>query len=107
MREMQRFGESKHQAKSEYRNACEVAGVRWNPATANGIFSFKTYDAYRQTAVEFSEWLKSNHSDIRDINAITRENIKEYLQQRQENGKSSWTVSKDMSALNKVLVLLT
>lgn len=102
MKTMQRFGESKHQAKVEYRQACQSSRIKWNPSQADGIFSYKTYDAYRQTAVEFTNWVKANYSEIRNINAITRDHAKEYLQQRQGEGKSSWTLSKDMSALNKV-----
>lgn len=102
---LNRIGESKHQAKQDYRNACESANLKWNPAKADGIFSYKTMDAYRQSALEFSGWLKENHSDVKDINNITREHAISYLQQRQEQGKSAWTTSKDMSALNKVFNL--
>lgn len=105
MQELNRIGESKHQAKQDYRRASENANLKWNPAKADGIFSYKTMDAYRQSAVEFSGWLKQNHPDIRDINNITREHAISYLQQRQDQGKSAWTTSKDMSAINKVFNL--
>lgn len=102
---LNRIGESKHQAKQALRTASENAKVPWNPAKADGIFSVKTMEGYRQTAQEFSGWLKANHPEIRDINNVTKEHSIAYLQHRQEQGKSPWTVSKDMSALNKVFNL--
>jgi len=105
MQDLNRIGESKHQAKYDYRNHCDSKNIGWNPAKANGIFSYKTMDSYRQSAIEFSSWLKENYPDIRNINNITREHSIAYLQHRQDDGKSAWTVSKDMSALNKVFNL--
>jgi len=105
LQELNRIGESKHQAKQDYRRACENANLKWNPAKADGIFSYKTMDAYRQSAIEFSSWLKQNHPEIKDINNIKKEHAIAYLRQRQEQGKSAWTISKDMSALNKIFNL--
>lgn len=102
MQELKRFGESKHEAKFKYRQACEAAGVKWNPSKAHGIFSKNTFESYQQTGVEFTAWLKENHADIKDINNVTRDNIKEYLIYRETSEKSAWTVSKDMAALNKI-----
>lgn len=105
LRELDRIGESKHQAKQAYRQACEERNLPWNPAKAEGIHSVKTMEAYRQTAFEFTGWLKENHPETRDLMTVPREHVVAYLQQRQTEGKSPWTVSKDMSALNKVLSL--
>jgi len=58
--------------------------------------------SYRQTAIEFTTWLQQNHPESRDLMHIPRQQAIEYLQHRQQEGKSAWTVSKDMSALNKV-----
>ncbi len=65
-----------------------------------GIFSFKTMESYCQTAKEFSVWA-SNHG-CKKASDISRELAGQYLKERQANGKSAWTVSKDMSALNKI-----
>lgn len=105
MNALNRIGESKHQAKQDYRNHCERNGLQWNPAKANGIFSHKTFDAYKQSTTEFSKWLKENHPEVRHINQIEKQHSINYLQQRQDQGKSAWTLSKDMSALNKVFNL--
>lgn len=102
MESMTRFGESKKQAKKEYREEQLRKGENWNPAKAEGIFSFSTYKAYQQTSKEFSNWMKQTHPEIKKIENITRDVIGEYLQQRAVN-KSPYTVSKDLSALNKIL----
>ncbi len=70
---------------------------------ARGIFSHNTYNAYKQTAVEFAGWLKQSHPGIKVMNQITKEQAIQYLQKRQAEGLSSYSVSKDMPALNKIL----
>ena len=99
---LKRFGESKHKAKKEYRNEQESIGQQWNPAKAHGIFSHKTYQAYYQTAMEFAKWLRINHPEIKQIADIGKTVSYEYLQQRQRDGKSAFTISKDMSVFNKL-----
>lgn len=72
------------------------------------IHSASTADAYRQTVNEFSSWLKNEKSDIwdtKDLSAISKDIAYEYLQQRESKGLSAWTVTKDLSAINKVLDL--
>lgn len=102
LKSLQRFGQSRHQAKLAYRAEQEAKGEKWNPATADGIYSYKTYDAYKQTAMEFSAWLKGSHPEIRNLSQIGQDVAISYLQQRQADGKSAYTISKDMSAINKV-----
>lgn len=101
LKSLQCFGQSKHVAKIEYRRQQEAKGEKWNPSAAWGIFSFKTYNGYKQTAIEFARWLKQNYSEIKIMNQIKKEHTVHYLQSRQQDGKSAFTVSKDMSALNK------
>jgi len=100
-----KIGKSKHAAKKEYREYCLKNNIKINPAKAFGIHSIKTAEAYRQTANNFGEWLKSNHSEIKYLEEITSEIAYEYLKQRENQGNSAWTVSKDMSAINKCLDL--
>lgn len=101
---MLRFGESKHQAKAEARKEALEKGEKWNPSKVEGIFSIKTTEAYRQTINEFCLWHKESgyKQYIRDLDAIPKDRVIEYLQHRQDKGLSAWTVSKDMAALNKV-----
>lgn len=101
------IGESKHHAKQAYKEYCKNNNIKYNPSKTIGIYSIKTADAYRQTVSEFGEWLKSNKSEVwstKDLTNINRDTVKEYLQHR-DKACSAYTVSKDMSALNKVLNL--
>ncbi len=98
-----RFGQSKHEAKQKTRDDYlkkhgNLKG--YNPSKVDGIFSFKTMDSYCQTAREFSAWAADN--GCKNPKDITRELTGKYLVERQASGKSAWTVSKDMSALNKI-----
>jgi len=98
-----KIGESKHQAKKEYRQYCLENNIKINPAKTAGIHSIKTAEAYRQTANQFGEWLKNNHREIKNLKEITPEISYEYLKQKENQGNSAWSVSKDMSAINKCL----
>ena len=103
-----RIGESKHMAKQSYRDACQRAGIKYNPASAEGIYSTQTAESYRQTINEFSSWLKENRSDVwesKTLSTLTKDVCYEYLKSRQDRGLSAYTISKDMAALNKTLNL--
>ncbi len=99
-----RFGESKHEAKQAARETfLKVHGNLngYNSSTkVNGIFSIKTMESYRQTAAEFAKWAAG--AGLKNAGKITSDLAGRYLQERQLEGKSTWTVSKDMSALNKI-----
>lgn len=99
---LNRIGESKHQAKKDYRAHCEKNGIIWNPAKATGIFSYNTFNAYKQTSADFTNWVKEHHPEIKNINAIEKEYAIRYLQENRDQGKSAWSLSRDMSGLNKV-----
>lgn len=103
---MLNIGSSKHQAKKDYRKFCEANNIKVNPSKSAFIHSYKTADAYRQSINEFSTWLKDNKSGIwgsKDLDNLDKRVCYEYLHYREDNGCSAYTVSKDMSALNKVL----
>ncbi|WP_158095166.1 site-specific integrase [Gottfriedia luciferensis] len=102
LKSLDRTGHSKKEAKQLYRERCQEQGVTWNPAKADGIYSFQTFEAYKKTAMDFTSWLISSDIKLKDINLVKQEQVIAYLQQRQTEGKSAWTLSKDLSALNKV-----
>lgn len=102
MQAMRCFGQSKHQAKKEYRKYCEENGIEWNPAKTFGIHSYVTYGNYKQVSKQFIAYMREHHRSIKDINDITKEHAKEYLRFRDSQGLSPYTVSKDMAALNKL-----
>ena len=100
-----RIGESKHKAKQEYKQYCQENNIKWNPAKTVGIHSIRTVEAYRQTINDFGDWLKANHKEIRNIEQIDKNVAYEYLKYKEKQGNTAWSVSKDMSAINKCLNL--
>lgn len=102
------IGESRHLAKKAYKEYCKVNDLSYNAAKSPFIHSTATAEAYRQTVNEFSSWLKANNKEVwdtKDLSKVTKEVVYSYLQERQGQGKSAWTVTKDMSAINKILNL--
>ncbi len=102
-----RIGESKHEAKKEYRKECERKGIRWNPSKSPYIHSINTVEHYRDTVNHFSEWLKEEKPEIwqtKDLNSITKDVCYEYLKEI-DSELSAWTTSRHMAGLNKVLDL--
>ena len=89
------FGQSKHLAKQEsYQNG--------NQGKVDGIYSKKTMSDYKKVAEQFNKWQKSKSYNFRSMDEVDTAIIKEYLTERQVKGYSAWTVSHDMSALNKI-----
>lgn len=95
-----RFGESKHEAKREERERCEVTGETWNPARVEGIFSFSTYREYVKEALEFANWARTEKG-CKDLEQA-RAYVSEYLQSHIDKGYSAWTVKKEAAALAKL-----
>lgn len=98
------IGTSKQDSKIAYRQRCEEQNIKWNVAKSDYIHSYKTADAYRQTVREFCSWIKENKLDVwssKDLSKIDKDVCYSYLQ---ENCTAA-TITKDMSALNKVLDL--
>lgn len=89
------FGQSKYLAKQEsYRNG--------NKGKVDGIYSKKTMSDYKAVAEQFNSWQKDNGYNFHSISEVNQSVIVEYLTQRQNNGYSAWTISRDQSALNKI-----
>lgn len=101
MEKMKCIGESRDIAKKEYK---EMMGK--NPSNRTmGIHSFLSYDAIKQTSIEFIRHLKIEYKSIKDISQIKKDHVEEYLKFRQNDGKAAATISKDMAALNKLFNL--
>jgi hypothetical protein len=101
MEQMKCIGESRDDAKKEYK---EMMGK--NPSNRTmGIHSFLSYDAIKQTSIEFTRYLKVKDKSIKDVSHIKKEHVEEYLKNRQDKGISAATISKDMAALNKLFNL--
>ena len=91
MQSMVRIGENKHKAKQTSLDG-----------STEGIFSKSTYDNYKQVSAQFIAWLKEQYSNIKHIDDLPRGVVMEYLQQRQQEGLSSNTLSRDLGAVNKL-----
>ena len=101
MEQMKCIGESRHDAKKEYK---EMRGK--NPSNRTmGIHSHLFYYALKQTSVEFIRHIRTGNKDVKDVSQIKKEHVEDYLKFRQTDGKSAATISKDMAALNKLFNL--
>jgi len=89
------FGESKHLAKLEsYRNG--------HKGVVDGIYSKKTMQDYKRVAQQFHSWQKEKGYNFHSMKEVNSSILKDYLLERQSKGLSSWTISHDLSALNKI-----
>lgn len=101
MLQLEQFGESRHQAKKEYK---EMFGGKHQNNNTVGVHTFSTFEGYKQVSKQFTEWLKANEKPVRNIEDITREHIIEYVQYRADKGYSADTYSRDLAALNKLFM---
>ncbi len=71
----------------------------YNSARYEGIHSIKTADTYRRTINTFGDFCKS--IGLKDVKQITEDTVRQFVDSRRDH--SSWTHSKDLAAINKVL----
>lgn len=99
MQEMKCMGESRHQAKQEYK---EMTGSNQTHNKTIGIHSYNTYDAYKSSCKAFTSFLKENCKEVKNINDIDDAHVKKFIEHRAEDRYSAHTYSKDLAALNKI-----
>ena len=87
------YGQSKYQAKKE-------SYKQGNKGKVKGIYSKKTMSDYKKVAEQFQSWSKNKGYNFKSLADVLDNHILQYLQERQDTGKSAWTVSRDLSALN-------
>lgn len=100
LRNQQRFGESKHQAKRIAIAQAHIEGKSGFGVAPRGVFSVQTFAGYRQTCREFAHWCKEN-GNPRTLEEA-RPYVALYLKHRIDRGLSAWTIQKDRAALRKV-----
>ncbi|MDY5213063.1 phage integrase SAM-like domain-containing protein [Intestinibacter sp.] len=84
------IGQSRHEAKAE--------------GTAHqGIYSYKTYDAYKNSSKQFAKWIKSEFPEVKYLSEIDRDMCKKYIKFREQSGCSAYTYSQDMAMISKTL----
>lgn len=89
------FGQSKYQAKQE-------SIKNGNKGKLSGIYSKKTMSDYKKVAENFSKWQKIKGYNFKKISDVKEKDIISYLSDRMKENKSAWTLSRDLSALNKI-----
>lgn len=98
-----RFGQSKHEAKQATREAYirEHGDLKgWNPSKVEGIYGIQTMETYRAAMTDFAKYMAEH--GVRRSKDISRNDAIQYLRDRQAEGKSAWTTTRDMSAINKL-----
>lgn len=98
MKEMDRIGESRYEAKQDYRE--NIAENKQGKTV--GLHSYGTFETYKSSIKQFTKWANENDRGIRNIEDVKEQDIKDYIKYRADEGYSSYTYSKDLSALNKV-----
>ena len=98
MKDMERIGESRYEAKKDYRENIEDNKT----GKTLGIHSYRTFETYKSSCKGFVNWAKETEQGIRNIEDVKEEHIKDYIKYREDEGYSSYTYSKDLAALNKV-----
>lgn len=70
---------------------------KWNHL----IFSFKTYDTYKNRAIVFAKYCKKEFG-IKQLNEITPKMTKDFFKKRKNEGKTAYTLNGDRAALVKL-----
>lgn len=97
MQEMNCIGQSRYLAKEEAKTE-----LGYNNGRTVGIHSYNTYETYKNTCKQFTMWVKDNDVNVRNIEDVKEEHIRDFIKDRYEEGYSAHTYSKDLAGLNKV-----
>ncbi len=104
MKELIKFGESKHSAKTEflknYRGNKAINEFMSGFGKESGIFSFETFRNYLAVAVSAAKYAKENFS-LKDISKINSEMINAFLQAGIDKNLAKSSIQKYSAALEK------
>lgn len=101
--EINEIGESKHDAKDEAR---EEGARTWHEiAQQIGIYSYATYDAYRDTARDIMNHAKEEFG-VKDIEKLSPEIVKSFLEEKIDQGVKLATLQTYAAAAEKLGVAL-
>ena len=98
-KEIKEIGNSKYAAK----NLARQTGAHGSNGIAKetGIYSYRTADSYRESAIKFGSWAKEN-AGLKDLTKTNAETVKSYLQSRIDENIAHKTFQLEKSALNKL-----
>lgn len=88
------IGKSRHQAKLD---------AKHQGGKVEGIYSYNTYEAYKQATKTFCAWLKKEFPEVKYLDDIDKDVCAMYIKHREKIGCSAYTYSQDIAMLNKCL----
>lgn len=98
---LQRFGQSKMIAKTQFLDQARAAGVcGWIPINLKGIYSIETMKSYRKESIGFTDWVKEHHG-VKYLDDA-KQHVSDYLRHRIKLGHSAWSLKLVRSALRKL-----
>jgi hypothetical protein len=102
------IGQSRAEAKKLYKANTDPKSEGYNNLKAPGIYSVKTAQNYREVINMVGDKLRSYFPEIwksKDISKVNKDVCYSILREREAEGKSPYTISRDLAGLNKVLGL--
>ncbi len=104
MKELIKFGESKHSAKEaflqNYSGAKSIDKFMAGFAKQSGIFSFETFRNYLAVAIDAAKYAKENFG-IKNIKNLQKEHIQSFLQEKIDKNLAKSSIQKYSAALEK------
>lgn len=68
------------------------------------IYSDLSLKTHLSRIEQFSKWIRVKHPEINKLDQISKDLAGEYLQKQVDSGKSPYTLSSDMLAINRIMV---
>ena len=102
-KEINAFGESKHEAKENYKDRTDVRQIdkfMHGFGKESGIFSVQTYKDYLAVSIQAAKHAQEKFG-IRDVSKIEAAHIKSFLSKKTDSGASKATIQKYSAALEK------
>lgn len=97
LKNQSRKGESKHKNKINQKEECRKSN---DPYTQpKGIYSTSTYKTYDETCRSFIKWIFEKHASEVKSYMDCKKFAAEWLQEKEDAGKSAWTINMYASAL--------
>lgn len=94
LEEKKKIGQSRHIAKIIAKDQGKKV---------QGIYSYKTYQAYKESSKRFCKWVKSEYPQVKYIRDIDKSMCIKYIKYLEQSGYSAYTYSQSMAMISKIL----
>ena len=74
----------------------------FNPTRSKKIHSVSTMKTYKSVAANFCDFMKQHYPSVKQIEQIETAHVRDYIESRHEQGYSNYSLSKELSCLNKL-----